>query len=218
MSSIRHITPSRPSKIAHMVRWKISGAELMLKGNLLKQKTRLSPSVARLSSTEPMGWISRLTALFSSVKSTQICICPLALGTGTKAPKHQSVTSMTGEMTPYFNIESISFFTLGSNGCGIFLGVWTDTSSTSGLSLIWYSVFNFPRPVKSWGNSSLRLIAWVTTSPIRQSNPGQQSFLIEEGVQLILENIDLFGYLATLILQHGVKSTNDWENGAFWTS
>ena len=62
-------------------------------------------------------------------------------------------------MTPCFNIESISFFTLGSNGCRIFLRVYTHSDSTSGLSLIRYSVFNFPRSVKRWGNSSLRLAA-----------------------------------------------------------
>ena len=110
--------------------------------------TLLSPSIAKLSLTEPMGRTSSLTVLFSSVKSTQIRTCPLALGTST-LPEHNYVRTVTGEMTPCCNIESISYFPLGSNECGILLGVFKHTGSTSGLSLIWCSVFSFHRPVKN---------------------------------------------------------------------
>ena len=59
----------------------------------------LSPSMARLLSTEPMGWVLRCTALFSGVRSTQIRTRPLGFGTGTM-PEHHSVGMVTGEMTP----------------------------------------------------------------------------------------------------------------------
>ena len=110
--------------------------------------TLVSPCMAKLSLTEPMGRTSSLPALFSSVKSTQIRTFPLALGTST-LPDHNYVGTVTGEMTPCCNIESISYFTLGTNGCGILLGVLKHTGSTSGLSLIWCSVFSLPRPVKN---------------------------------------------------------------------
>lgn len=54
--------------------------------------TLLSPNMTRLSSTEPMGWVSHCTALFSGVRSTQICTCPLGFGRG-RVPEHHSGNS-----------------------------------------------------------------------------------------------------------------------------
>ena len=152
ISSIRHMTPSRSPKMSDMVHWNISGAELIPKGKRLKQKQPkgvikvvnnfessskgicqkpllasnfvnilLSPSMARLSSTEPMGWVSRCTALFSGVRSTQI-LHPIRFWDrdNAGAPLCEEANRRND---PCRSIESISIFTLGNNGWGIFLGV-----------------------------------------------------------------------------------------------
>ena len=81
------------------------------------------PSFAKLSSTDDIGCISRLTALFRWVRSTQILTLPFAFGT-TTIPEHQSVGWITLEMIPCCSILRNSSSTLGSNGCGTLRGAY----------------------------------------------------------------------------------------------
>ena len=63
------------------------------------EKILLWPNLARLSSTEDIGCISRWTHLFSCVKSLQMRYEPFSFSTVTIA-EHHAVGSVTGEITP----------------------------------------------------------------------------------------------------------------------
>ena len=104
------MTPSNPSSTEDIVRSKTSGAEHIPKGRRLKQylpnsvtnvvskrdsasgtcqdpefassfeNSLLFLTFARFSSTEAIGWNSRLTALLRLVRSTHIMTSPFLLG------------------------------------------------------------------------------------------------------------------------------------------
>ena len=137
ISSIRHMTPSRPCKVSDMARWNISGVERIPKGKELKQKrpNGLTKVVNNFESslkgicqkallasnfvntllsprmTSLQGLSSRCIGLFNGVRATKIRTRPLGFGTGTM-PEHHPVETVTGEMTPCRSKKSISFFTL----------------------------------------------------------------------------------------------------------
>ena len=73
-------------------------------------------------------------------------------------PEHHFVGEFTGDITPCFTIFSISSLTLGSNGCGILLGVYKQTGFASSHNLILYVYWSltFPKLLKRFGNSSLK--------------------------------------------------------------
>ena len=148
-SSIWQGVPSKPSSIWDIVRWKISEAELIPNGSLLKQKCPngvtkvggnfdlsskgicqnplLVSSLGKIllspsSFSEGIGCISSWTALLKWVRSTQIRTLPFGLRTGT-IPAHHSVGAVTGEITPCWSIVSIWLFTFGISGWGVFLGL-----------------------------------------------------------------------------------------------
>ena len=115
-------------------------------------KTFPWPSLERLSSTDGIGCISRLTALFNWVKSTQMRTLPLGFGTQT-IPEHHSVGTVTGEITFCLSIDCNSASTLGVRGWGTLLGLYRQNGVASSHSVIWCSVFSFPNPLNNPGNS-----------------------------------------------------------------
>ena len=74
----------------------------------------------------------------------------------TPMPEYQLVSSVTGEMTPYFSTFSSSVLTFGIKGWAIFLGVWMQTGRASSCAVILYEVLIIPRPEKSPGNLPLK--------------------------------------------------------------
>ena len=139
--------------------------------------TLLSPSLGRLSSTEPMGWASRCITLFNGVRSTQIRTRLLGFGTRTML-EHHSVGTATGERMACRGIESISFFALGNNGWGTFLGCRCKVALHLGWawSDIWFPVF----PDHWKAEEILQWNLLVFTSPIRTIKPrSTRAFLLK---------------------------------------
>ncbi len=86
------------------------------------EKYRAPDTCARVCSTAGSMWRSRITFVFSFVRSTHILTFPRDLGT-TTIPAHHSVGSSTRERTPSCSILFSSFLTAGSKGMDTFLGV-----------------------------------------------------------------------------------------------
>ena len=178
------MTPSSPSSTEDILRWKTSGAEHIPNGRRLKQylpkgvtnmvskrdssasgtcqnpefasrfeNTLLFLTFARFSSTEAIGWTARLTALLRLVRSTHILTSPFLFGVVT-IPEHQSVGTVTGEITLSCTMLSSFSFTLGRSGCGTRRGVYKHTETASCLSGIRYSCPISPRPLQSLGYSA----------------------------------------------------------------
>ena len=179
------VTPSSPSSTEDIVCWKTSGAEHVPKGRWLKQylpngvtdvvskqdssssgtcqnpefasnfeNSLLFLTFARFSSTEAIGWTSRLMALVRLVRSTHILMSPFLFVVITM-PEHQSVGTVTGEITSCTMLSNFSF-TLGRSGCGTCHGVYKHTGTAFSLSGIRYSCPISPRPLKSLGYSTLK--------------------------------------------------------------
>ena len=181
MSSIKQITPSKPSKAKLIRFWNNSGADEIPKGKRLKQnlpkgvmnvvnkedcfessicqnpessillKILALHSWASVWSTNRRICLSRLTHLFSCVRSTQIHTFLFGLGTTTKLA-HQSVGPSTLVMMFCCSILSSSSFTYAISGKEIRPGVVRPKGVALSDNLMSYSPCNFPNPVKSCGN------------------------------------------------------------------
>ena len=68
--------------------------------------------------------------------------------------------------TPFscWSIASIWLFTFGISEWGIFLWLYRQKGTASGRSVMWHSVFSFPSPLKSAGNSALKSVGPVFIS------------------------------------------------------
>ena len=91
------------------------------------------PICARICSTNGKMCLSLCTLAFNFVKSTQMRILPLGLGT-TTIPTHQSVGLSTLVIIPMFSIRVSSCFTLGNNGRATLHGVVSAYGFASCLS------------------------------------------------------------------------------------
>ena len=90
------------------------------------------------------------TLLLNLVRSTQILIIPLGLGTTTIA-EHHSVGSWTFDIMPILSIQSSSSLTLGRSGTATLLGVDNAKGVTLSFNLIEYLPLNLPNPLNSSG-------------------------------------------------------------------
>ena len=150
------MTPTRPCKIWDMVRWNISGAELIPNGRRLKQYrpngvtnvVRCCDSTSRgicqnpllASSLENILLLPNCARLSSTVGIgwTSLWTALLGwvrstqmrrspLGLGTgTTPAHQVVGEVTEEITPCWSIVCIWLLTFGSNGKGTFRGLYIE--------------------------------------------------------------------------------------------
>ena len=194
ISSIWQIVPSRSSRILDKVRWKISGAELMPNGSLLKQYRPNGVTKVVSSRDSSSRGICQNPLLASSLENILLFpsfarlsstegmgwtsrwtallssvrstqIRTLPFGLRTGTiPAHHSVGAVTGEMTPCSSIVSIWLFTFGNRGWGSFRGLYRQNGLASARSVMWHSVFSRPRPVKSDGNSALKSVGPELTS------------------------------------------------------
>ena len=154
MSSITTTTPSWPLSSSVMSLWKISGADEIPNGSLLKQNlpmgvmkvvsfwlsgsrgicqkpleassaenTFAPASLGAMSSSVGNTYSSRLTALFSLLRSTHTLTWSLFFFSAGTMGAHQSVGPVTCSIMPNSNMRPSSFSTLGRRGNGTRRGV-----------------------------------------------------------------------------------------------
>ena len=99
--------------------------------------------------------LDRLKPLLRLVRSTHILTSPYLFGV-IIIPEHQSVGTVTGELTLSCIILSNFSFTLGRSGYGTRRGVYKHTGAAFPLSGFRYSCTISPRPLKSLGYSALK--------------------------------------------------------------
>ena len=194
------MTPPRSSRIWDIVRWNISGAELIPNGSRLKQyrpcgvmkvvNRRDSSSsgscqnpllASSFEKTLLLPNFSRLS-LTDDIGCTSRCtdlfrwvrstlILTVPFAFCTGTmPEHHLVGTVTGEMISCRTMDSISDLICGRRGCAIFRAVYRQTGVASAHSVMWCSVFSLPMPLKSDPNSAL-MFSWTLSTRATKSRP-----------------------------------------------